>query len=446
MANHIESDITVQRFAFSADTDAKKLTFPRADLRKIEGSSGSARYGALDCTFDDLVGRLDTLRWTADAASMGSAYLRDEHNRYDLGFQRVEMPSGFVLTRADRGVEILSPHVSLSEVKLNLRGPFKRDLIPHLPTTPPPPDRPLRQRRLRFLDSLSGRIYVTVKVELDLPVLGTRRLDQVLKLPIQEGSIDFRALDESLDWLEGAFLDIDMSKGRLAVQWKVPVFGRGNDLISWPLDEDATTLSSFGRVPVRSLFDPRVGSAKPPADGKKKGKVFQAISLDAIDIALSLLAPRLVADLALARDRELDRRVGRGAAAARTRRGLASRDHEPRRPRCRHGRARARPRRSRPCRSRPRRARPRRSRPRRGRRRLGDLAVEPLAREGPPAGLLRDAYAGEPRAVAVAREVRQLDLAALPDRALDRERAAGDRRNRRRCCRYERREIDPVRR
>ena len=80
-------------------------------------------------------------------------------------------------------------------MKLTVRGPFGRTPGPDDPPAPPtPPTAPgLRQSRLRFLDSLSGRIYFTVKVVLDLPVLGHRSLDQDLRIPIQEGSLDYRA-------------------------------------------------------------------------------------------------------------------------------------------------------------------------------------------------------------------------------------------------------------
>ena len=296
MPTTVESDISVQRFAFTGDAAGKKLVFPRATCQAIDGRSGGATYGAADCTFDGLEARLDTLRWTADAASVGSAFLRDDNHRYDLAFERVEMPNGIRLTRADSGVEILAPHVTLSEVRVDLRGPFARKPGPAAPpATAAQLDANLRQRRLRFLDSLSGRIYFTVKVGLDLPVLGTRRLDQELRLPIQEGSLDFRALDDSLDWLEGAFLDIDVRDGRLRVRWKVPIFGQSHDLVSFTLDEEASTLASFGRVPVRSLFDFRMGSGKPGAKpDDRKRKIVETLSLDAIDIALSLLAPRSV--------------------------------------------------------------------------------------------------------------------------------------------------------
>ena len=265
MAQRVETDISVQRFGFLSDEGGQRLKFPRAESHQIEGSSGAVGYGARDCVFDDLEGRLDTLRWTADAASIGSAWLRDAAGRFALAVERVEMPRGLRLVRADRGVELVAPYVSLSEMKLTVRGPFSARPAPDAPPAPPAP-RPepvLRQSRLRFLDSLSGRIYFTVKVVLDLPVVGHRTLDQDLRVPIQEGRLDFRALEDSLNWLEGAFLDIKHDGDRLALVWKLPIVGTAHELITWALDQDAATLAAFGRVPVRSLTDFLVGAGRP---------------------------------------------------------------------------------------------------------------------------------------------------------------------------------------
>jgi hypothetical protein len=288
MANHVETDISVQRFGFTGDESGQRLTFPHAEAKKIEGKSGATAYGAADCVFDKLEGRLDTLRWSADSASLGGAWLRDDAGRFDVSGVRFELPSGVLMTRADKGVEILSPHVSLSDLRIDVKGPFGRSA----PAAPAAEPKELRQTKLRFLDSLSGHINLTIKVVLDLPVLGRRTLDQKLEVPITEGSLDFRALEDSLDWLEGRFIDIDASDGRLAVRWKVPIFGASHDLISFTLDQDAAALVTFGRVPVRSLLDFRIGSGG-KSDGKKS-KVLESVSIDAIDIALSLLAPRSV--------------------------------------------------------------------------------------------------------------------------------------------------------
>lgn len=288
MPTQVEADIDVQRFAFKSDESGKRLVFPHAQTHQIAGKSGGTGYGARDCAFEALEGRLDTLRWEAASASIGSAWLRDDAGRFDMAVDRAELPHGIRLVRSDSGIELLSPHVSFSELRLTVQGPFGRKAETDAPAAPPPG---LRQERLRFLDSLTGRIYLTVKVQLDLPVLGVRTLDQQLRVPIQDGSLDYRALENSLDWLEGRFLDLEHDGDRLSVRWKVPIVGAHHELISWTLDTDAATLASFGRVPVRSLADFRIPSSNTKPDDKKR-KLLQAFALDAIDVALSLLAPR----------------------------------------------------------------------------------------------------------------------------------------------------------
>lgn len=293
----VEADIEVKSFGYDGDGNGRRLLFPNATTQHIEGRSGSTTYGAAECHFDKLEGRLDTLRWKAEAASAGGAFLHDDAGRFDVKIDRAEFPRGLLLTRAvDYGIELLSPQVTFHELKLTVNGPFGRKTDGVAPPRPPKEFGPNRQDRLRFLDSLSGRLYTTLKVQLDLPVIGLRTLDQALRVPIQEGSLDYRALDSSLDWLEGTFLDIKHEKQLLKLQWKVPIVGVGHDLITWALDQDASTLASFGRVPLRSLADFRTGSGKPvdptSSERSRKGGTLKSLTLDKIDIALSLLAPR----------------------------------------------------------------------------------------------------------------------------------------------------------
>jgi hypothetical protein len=301
MPHRVESDISVQRFAFASDETGRRLQFPRAESHLLEGRSGAVTYGGRDVVFDALEGRLDTLRWTADAASIGGAWLRDDKGRFDIAVDRIEMSRGIMLTRGETGVEIVAPHTSLSEMKLTVKGPFGRSGEAAKGGAAKGGDqgRTLRQDKLRFLDSLSGHINLTMKVVLDLPVLGVRTLDQQLKVPIDEGGLDYRALEDSLDWLEGAFLDIKHDDRKLAVTWKVPIFGSSRELISWALDDEAAAGATFGRVPVRSLADFRFGGGGGGGGGGGEGggggkgrKTLQALSFDAIDIALSLVAPR----------------------------------------------------------------------------------------------------------------------------------------------------------
>lgn len=304
MPTNVGADIEVQQFGYVGDDKGKRLLFPHAQTHKIEGQSGSAKYGATDCNFEKLEGHFGVLRWEAESASIGQAWLKSTTGRYSITADRVEMPHGLRLVRAadiaaGSALELVSPHVSFSELRIDLNGPFERtDPPPPMPasttlTGPLPQISPTRrQQKLRFLDSLTGRIYLTLKVQLDLPVLGVRTLDQQLRVPIQEGSLDFRALEDSLDWLEGRFLDIDHDKDKLKVRWKVPIFGSSHDLVTWQLDQDAQTLAAFGRVPVRSLTDFRTGKPGPQKEKPKNGGVLKSFKVDGIDVALSMLAPR----------------------------------------------------------------------------------------------------------------------------------------------------------
>ncbi|MEO7094650.1 MAG: hypothetical protein ABI175_15440, partial [Polyangiales bacterium] len=76
MPTRVETDVSVQRFGFVNDEAGNRLLFPRAEAHKLDGRSGSVAYGVDDCLFERLEGRLGTLRWSADAASFGKAWLR----------------------------------------------------------------------------------------------------------------------------------------------------------------------------------------------------------------------------------------------------------------------------------------------------------------------------------------------------------------------------------
>lgn len=301
MAQKIDADVDIRRFGFASEDGSQRLLFPHATAHNIDGKSGSIAYGAKELVFDELVGRLNGVRWQADTASLGEAWLRDDTGSVEMTIQRAELPRGIMLVGAEKGVEIVAPHASLSEMQLTMKIPP--------PAPPPPPGTALAPRRAaastippslrqegwRLLDGVAGKINLTIKVKLDLPVVGMRSLDQVLKIPIVDGRLDYRALNESLDWLEGTFLDLDVDGDRLAVSFKVPIFGASRDLISWALDDDAEKMARFGRVPLRSLVDFHIGSGSPGAprpDDKKRSSILRSLTLANIDVALSMLAPR----------------------------------------------------------------------------------------------------------------------------------------------------------
>ncbi len=297
MAQRIDADLDIRRFGFAAgDDDSLRLMFPHATAQNIDGRAGAIAYGAKELVFDQLEGRLDGLRWHAETASLGDLWLRDDTGSVEMTIQRAELPRGIMLVRAEKGVEIVAPHASLSEMQLTMKIPPPPPSPPGALVkagSPPPAAAALRQEQWRLLDGVTGKINLTIKVKLDLPVLGPRSLDQTLRIPIVNGRLDYRALNESLDWLEGTFIDLDVDEDRLAVAFKVPIFGASRDLISWALDDEAEKMARFGEVPLRSLVDFRIGNggASSPADDRKKS-ILRSLTLANIDVALSMLAPR----------------------------------------------------------------------------------------------------------------------------------------------------------
>src|SRR5579863_8539544 len=96
------STVSIGRFGYVGDDAGQhKLVFPHTDGHAIEGRSGTVSYGAADLAFEDLEGRIDTLLWKATAASLGHAWLRDDAGRVDLRADRLELPRGVRLVRAE---------------------------------------------------------------------------------------------------------------------------------------------------------------------------------------------------------------------------------------------------------------------------------------------------------------------------------------------------------
>jgi hypothetical protein len=297
MSSHqLSADLRVDQFGVTIDTENRRLDFPRAEADGVEGRSGSVRYGAREIVLDRLRARLDRMHWAAEAGSAGPVFLRDDTGRVELTVERVEMPRGLMIARrAGGGVEILAQHASLSDVRLRLPdlGAFKPAASHALARAA---EVPLRQSRLHFLDGVSGQIDVTIQVELDLPVLGTRTLDQTLRIPVTDGSLDFRALEDSLDWLEGRFLDLGVEDRKLVLSWRVPIFSpSAKELVSWNLDDEAYALATFDRVPLRALADltlpRRDGAAESEDKGKRRSRLRRLV-LANLEATLSLRAPR----------------------------------------------------------------------------------------------------------------------------------------------------------
>lgn len=298
-AQRTQANLKVEGFAVSSGEGTTRLDFPRAELAELRGRAGRVEYLATGLAFDELEGRFGPLHWTCAKGSIGGLVVREPEGRYELAIGDIELSHGVQLTRAaSGGVELVAPHATLADVRLHLpdlqalRGPA---MAPPQ-AEPAPGPRPLRQDRLRFLDAVKGKLAFRVKVELDLPVVGKRTLDQPVRVDIVDGAFDYRALDDHLDWLEGTFLDLDVVDGRFRVGWSVPLL-KTNEIISWALGPEAQVMAVLNRIPLRALADVRIGGRTEgrPAAAKGEGsKRLRSLKLAAIDVGLSMVAPRSV--------------------------------------------------------------------------------------------------------------------------------------------------------
>jgi len=296
-----EGNVRVEGFAVATGEGGTRLEFPKATMAELRGKAGRIEYLATALQFDDLQGRFGPLHWTCEAGTVGGLVVREPDGRYELAIGGIELPRGVQLTRAaGGGVELVAPEATLTDVHLHL--PDLAALRSPRPAPAPPAataePAPLRQERLHFLDAVHGSLAFRVKVVLDLPVIGKRTLDQPVKVEIQDGTFDYRALDDGLTWLEGAFLDLGVSDGRFKVGWSVPLFA-SKEIISWALAPAAQALAVFNRIPLRVLGDVRVGgpaSARPATNGGGDGgsKRLRSMTIADIDIKLSMAAPRSV--------------------------------------------------------------------------------------------------------------------------------------------------------
>lgn len=302
-ALRLEADLEVGAFGMLIDGAVKRLDFPRGEIDNLHGSSGDLVYGAREVVLDKLHTLLGRTHWQAEAGSVGDMWLKVGEDTFGITIDRVELSHGVRITQAAQGgVEIIAPHASFNDVKFRipsfdkLRG-AKAAEVASL-ALQRVAEVPLKQTKLRFLDTLTGEISMTVKVVLDLPVLGKRTLDQVLKVPIKDGSLDYRALEDSLDWLEGTFLDLGMKNERLSLSWGVPILVKQREIVSWELDEEARTLATFDRVPLRSLADFRTSrdpaAPAPAPDAKKKNNPLRSLTLSGLKVDLAMTAPESV--------------------------------------------------------------------------------------------------------------------------------------------------------
>ncbi|CAN5920914.1 hypothetical protein BH11MYX4_BH11MYX4_26010 [soil metagenome] len=148
------------------------------------------------------------------------------------------------------------------------------------------------------LDTLSGQLDVDAAVDLTVPIIGRRKATHRLRVPIEGGTIDYRALEHNLATLEDALLDFSVRDGALVLERVNPLFparGRGKPVVIWDLDAAGLELALRDRVRLAVL--PRARLAAEPPEGEREREpskssiALRELGLLRINARLALATP-----------------------------------------------------------------------------------------------------------------------------------------------------------
>ena len=151
----------------------------------------------------------------------------------------------------------------------------------------------------RALDTLSGQLDVDVAVDLTVPILGQRKATHRFRIAIENGALDYRALERNLSTLEDALLDFSVRDGALVLERVNPLYparGHGKPVVIWDVDAADLALAQRDRVRLAILPQARLvvdDSDREPSKNAKSSVVLRELGLLRINARLALAPPEL---------------------------------------------------------------------------------------------------------------------------------------------------------
>ncbi len=286
------------------------LTAPELVVRGDEGSLSAARVdisdfllrvGGLELTATQLVGGGVKLGWGAAGFWLHATSL--EAPAFGLRTGDVQLAAEAVAVGAFRldGKQLTMGSAALGsgQVTVGLRGSSGSESVTathDIPTLPEPAATSLIE--LTTLDALSGQLDVDVAVDLTVPIIGRRKATHRLRVTIENGTLDYHALEHNLAKLEDALLDFSVRENALVLERVNPLFparGHGKPVVIWDLAGADLELAQRARVRLSVLPQARLASAtdesEAPASKKTGGIALRELGLLRINARLALAAP-----------------------------------------------------------------------------------------------------------------------------------------------------------
>jgi hypothetical protein len=141
---------------------------------------------------------------------------------------------------------------------------------------------------LRILDGIEGKLAADIDVKVRVPILGHRHAVHKIRMPIEEGAINFHALKNDLSFLEGSLLDFAVEGEQLILLLDLPIVS-DRPLVFWALDHAGQQLAGRDRVLLRTLTSARPAKTTDENEPKKESPLVH-LSVDNLDLDIVLFS------------------------------------------------------------------------------------------------------------------------------------------------------------
>lgn len=289
-----ELDAVALEVAVHDDPEVGYLRADQALLKELE-----LRRGDITVSMPALLLRNLNVDWGGELFVLEASTLEGE--TLQLGYRGSVLSANDVAIRA---FGLRGDEVKLDEARFG-KLVVEASLPPRAPGSPA--EEPARPRAplfdWRLLDGLSGHLNVDVNVDLAVPIIGHRRATHELRVPIDEGTIDYRKLESNLARLEDSLIDFSVRDGSLVLELGLPLIrtrGRGKPILRWPLspadlelaENRLVRLAVLPNVKPAALSDAPRPEEEREKDGGPSSFRLRSLSAENVDAVLALEAAK----------------------------------------------------------------------------------------------------------------------------------------------------------
>ncbi len=282
---HVEGQVRLSDLKLQVRDAAGQLDFGEIEVRGF-----AMRDRGVSALAESVVARGLRISW-GNGLRLDVESLEATDARFTVGPVKLEVSSFILRGGSWHAGRAAVEAISLGQAKLTgeLPQPQPSEVDWKALLGSPDADRYLKSR-----DSLSGHVDVDVEVDLKVPVLGSRHAVHEMRIPIQDGSFDFRRLESNLATLENALLDFAVREGALGLEVGIPLLptrGRGKQIIVWDLNEQDLALAAQNRVRLAVLPKARLAVDLPQKrdDEEKSAFALRHLGLSNVDVLLHLV-------------------------------------------------------------------------------------------------------------------------------------------------------------